>query len=116
MSSDLLEIARAATPATAPDKPTGADPYGWGYNAQTLREIDALIRELGDLEGWTDAEIEAKLAERQRMAPRRVPGALEHLKTRTAEALKPWPNRPAKRSSVALCVIDGGKSSTPEAA
>jgi hypothetical protein len=72
--------------------------------------MDRLIRELGSLEGWSDAEIEEKLAERRRMAPGRVPEALRELRAKAAASLAPWPERPAKRSRIILCVIQGGKA------
>jgi hypothetical protein len=130
--ADLLEIARQAQQQTG--NPTtnrsggskgskrhvglGESPSSNDYTDRDLAEMDRLIRELAQLEGWENDELEQMLDERRRMAPCNVRKALAALRIATREALAPWPNRPAKRARVTLCemvskrrelvVLDGG--------
>jgi len=97
----------SSTPA--PFSPQRAEEPEQDYTAADLVEIDTLLRELAQLEGWTSTELEEQLDQRRRMAPARVAAVLGALRAARREALAPWPERPAKRSSVELCVLTGGK-------
>jgi hypothetical protein len=116
----------AGTPLTKPTKPpfvssVSSPPAavrpnradsGWGYTPADLKKMDALLRELAELEGWTPAELEEMLDKRRRMAPARVPEVLKTLQAARDTQLSTWPQAPAKRSSFSLTtltVIEGGK-------
>ena len=71
--------------------------------AGDLDEIDSLLRELSQLEGWTEAELSARLEERRRMAPVNVYGALQALRVARDAALAGWPEKPAERALIVLC-------------
>lgn len=123
-AKEAVEKNRGGTAPTKPTKqasvsfvstppPPFPAPKAGDYTLADLQELDRLIRELGGLEGRTDAEIDAMLSERRRMAPTSVPGALEAISAAHRAALAPWPEPPAKRSKVVLCVIEGGKGKKP---
>lgn len=92
------------------------------YTLADLAEMDKLLRELAELEGWTKAELEEQIDESRRMAPANVQAALRAIRSAHRMALGGWPEKPAKRSRIILCrltVIDGGKAandSEPRAA
>ena len=100
--ADLMEIARAAAKSIE-DGPEES------YTLVDLEEMDRLLRELAELEGWTKVELADRLDQRRRMAPINVPTALRLLRAGARDALAVWPEKPAKRVPVVLCVIDGGK-------
>ena len=95
----------------------------WDYELSDLAEIDQRLKELAQLEGWTDQELNARIWERQHMATVNVKKALHALRIAVQEALAPWPSPPAKRAQITLCelvklpkefaVIEGGKP-TPQ--
>jgi hypothetical protein len=88
------------------------DPKGWGYTPADLKKMDALLRELAELEGWTPAELEEMLDRRRRMAPARVPEVLQTLQASRDAQLANWPAQPKERARFALTtltVIEGGK-------
>jgi hypothetical protein len=102
-----------------------SDPEGWDYELADLKEMDRLLCELAELEGWTDEELADLLNERRRMAPANVRSMLEAVRKAHAMALAPWPESPKERSSIVLCplttkrrlaVVQGGKSSPVEQA
>jgi hypothetical protein len=123
-----VEKNRGGTPPTKPTKPTSVSfvstpPPTFSrkerdYSTSDLAEMDRLIRELAQLEGWENDELEQMLDERRRMAPCNVRKALAALRIATREALAPWPDRPANRARITLCelasrrrelvVLDGG--------
>ena len=86
-----------------------ADPHGCGYSQADLQEMDRLLRQLAELEGWTPAELQEMLDQRRRMAPARVSEALKQLQDANDAAIAPWPDAPRQRAKVFLCVITGGK-------
>lgn len=107
LTAQVADVAHVALPTAK-----GSD-----YTLADLAEVDRLLRELANLEEWPADELSQKLDQRQRMAPVRVPGALQELRAAHKAALAIWPNRPSKRSEIALChltVIDGGKRDTSE--
>jgi hypothetical protein len=122
--SDLLEIARAAqtTPSTSPPRA----PTTWDYTVVELQEMDRLLRQLAELEGWSAAQLEMMLDERRRMAPVNVRKALAALRLAHGEAMAPWPEPPARRARITLCeltsrrrelaVLPGGKAEPKEQA
>lgn len=92
--------------------PKQGEPKGWGYTPTDLKKMDALLRELAELEGWTPAELEEMLDKRRRMAPARVPEVLKTLQASRDAQLASWPAQPEKRARFALTtltVIEGGK-------
>lgn len=116
----------SSTPATISEKSARIQkPEAWDYELADLKEMDRLLKELADLEGWTDAELADLLDERRRMAPANVRSMLEAVRKAHAMALAPWPDSPKERSSIVLCplttkrrlaVVQGGKSSPVEQA
>ena len=115
--------AKSANPTNIPEQISGisnisgstdalakdADPHGHGYTQADLTEMDRLLRQLAELEGWTPEELADMLDQRRRMAPVNVPKALKQLGEANAAALAPWPNPPKERAKVVLCVITGGR-------
>jgi hypothetical protein len=111
----------SSSPATNPEKPARIQKAeAWDYELSDLQEMDRLLRELADLEGWTVEELADLLDERRRMAPANVRSMLEAVRTAHALALAPWPEAPKERSDIVLCplttkrrlaVLQGGKSS-----
>lgn len=79
------------------------------YTPADLVEMDRLLRELAQLEGWSPALLDEALACRQRMAPARVLEVLAQLRKWTAAALAPWPESPPERPKIVLTVFDGDK-------
>ena len=80
---------------------------------EELNEMDRLIVELSDMEGWPKEELQRVRDERSRMALANVRKALRRLRLSHRNALAIWPTPPQKRSRVVLCelelvVIDGG--------
>lgn len=73
------------------------------YTASDLAEIDRLIHQLAEIEGWSPADLEDALDQRRRMAPVRVLEALRELREAVKRSLDPWPEKPAKRSRIVLC-------------
>jgi hypothetical protein len=112
----------SSTPATISEKSARIQkPEAWDYELADLKEMDRLLKELADLEGWTDAELADLLDERRRMAPANVRSMLEAVRKAHAMALAPWPEPPKERSNIVLCplttkrrlaVLQGGKSSS----
>jgi hypothetical protein len=112
--AEAANPAKPANPST-PKAPISSisrsdDPNGLGYTLADLKEMDKLLRELAQLEGWTLAELEEMLDRRRRMAPARVPQALKDLRAGSKAALAPWPEKPARRAVVVLTVLEGGKA------
>ena len=87
--------------------PPDPEAFDWGYTAADLVEMDRLIRQLAELEGWSEEELAAKLDELGRMAPINVPDALKRHQAANAAALAPWPNPPKERAVVRLCLLTG---------
>lgn len=118
--------AKAANPDRIPEristiskvsKAAPADRRGLGYTQDDLKQMDQLLRELAELEGWTPAELEEMLDKRRRMAPARVPEVLNTLQSARDAQLACWPESPAKRSRFSLTtltVIEGGKCQSSE--
>lgn len=77
----------------------------WGYTPADLKEMDKLLRELAHMEGWSDQELDARLSERQRMAPVNVPKTLGALRLAVRAELAQWPEKPANRAVVVLCEL-----------
>jgi len=75
------------------------------YTLADLQEMDRLLRDLAQLEGWSNAELQDLLDQRQRMAPANVPAMLQTLRLARGAALAPWPDQPAKRSRIRLCFL-----------
>lgn len=109
--------AKAANPDRIPERISNISSVskpgqGWGYAPADLKKMDALLRELAELEGWTPAELEEMLDKRRRMAPARVPEVLKTLQASRDAQLANWPTQPEKRARFALTtltVIEGGK-------
>ena len=88
------------------------------YTLADLQEIDRLLRELAQMEGWSDAELADRLDQRQRMAPVNVLPVLQEIRAAHKVALAGWPEPPKERSNIRLCklnhveliVIDGGRA------
>lgn len=149
--ADWMTEARASIsrkgPTRAPTKPTkpssvsfgSADPEAvsskepdWGYGPKEIAEFWKLLKDLGDLEEWSDAERLEIEDEFQRMSPARFPAALAALRTACKDALKPWPEAPKTRATLRFCaltkrrtaeeirrelgVIEGGKKASSERA
>lgn len=101
------------------EKAREAAKQAWDYTLDDLQELEQILRELAQLEGWSAEELQARLWERQHMAPGNVRKALHALRLAHRSALATWPERPAKRAVVTLCelvkapkefsVIEGGK-------
>lgn len=113
---------------TAPTKPTkpssvssvsSAPATSEDYTRADLTELDRLLLEMAEIEGWTPAELGDLQDERRRMAPCNVRKALAALRIARDGALAPWPEKPAKRAQITLCeltsrrkefaVLQGGK-------
>lgn len=107
---DLLEIAKAVSrPRSAPTKPARALPplaTQKDYAPADLEEMDRLIRELAQMEGWPAEELTDKLDQRRRMAPVNVLPVLREIREAHRAALAVWPHKPAKRSDIRLCKLD----------
>jgi hypothetical protein len=78
---------------------------GGDYTQTDIQEMDKLLRELAKLEGWSEAELVAKLDQRRRMAPVNVRPVLQEIRAAHRAALAVWPNQP-HRSDIRLCNLD----------
>ena len=76
-----------------------------GYTAEDLKDFDRLLRELAECEDWPEDELQRALADRKRMAPVRVPGALQELRKAHRAALAVWPDTPATRTRIELLEV-----------
>lgn len=77
------------------------------YTSADLEEMDRLISQLGQLEGWTEAELSEALDHRQRMAPCRVLLVLRQLREWVATRLARWPEQPEQRAPIKLFELCG---------
>lgn len=82
---------------------------GSDYTSADLQEIDRLLAQLAEMEGWTEGELAEALDCRRRMAPARVLEVLGQLRKWAAAALAPWPDNPPERPKIVLTVFDGDK-------
>lgn len=88
------------------------------YTLADLEEMDRLLKQLADMEGWSADELADKLDQRKRMAPVNVMPVLREIRAAHKAAMAVWPEKPKQRSNLRLCkleavelaVIDGGKS------
>jgi len=75
-----------------------------GYTQADLEEMDKLMRELAECEDWPEDALRKALADRKRMAPVRVPGALQAIRKAHRAAVAVWPGSPATRTEIVLCI------------
>jgi hypothetical protein len=78
---------------------------GTTYTTADLAEMDKLLREICELEGRSDDELDELLGQRSRMAPVNVLNALAALRIARERALAPWPERPTTRARITLCEL-----------
>lgn len=132
LTEELLEAIRANKPALIDLLGSAVPPVTdvtqaignegtdvWDYTIDDLKELRRLIRELGQLERWTDEELADAIDQSNRMAPVNVATVLRQLREWTKAALAPWPEKPTTRAPLKLCrlvVIQGGKSTPADQA
>ncbi len=109
----LIRSNRDAIVAVVPEEPEIFYADGLGYTLADLQEMGSLIRQLAEIEQWTEEEKAEALDGSHRMAPVRVPEVLQQLRQWVRAGLAGWPEKPAKRSRIVFCrltVIKGGKA------
>jgi hypothetical protein len=101
LSEPLRNLVRAFRPELLDYLKNGAE-----YAPADLEEMDRLLHELAEQEGWTPAALEGMLDQRRWMAPARVMECLQQLREACAEP----PEKP--RVKPVLCLLDAGLAET----